>query len=56
MWYLLPTGMGNCGKHNQDSDLIVAISKSLYDRNRGSNCDQVRDADAERLFSRRLYK
>jgi len=33
-------GLGNCGKRNKDSDLIVAISKSLYDRNRGSNCGQ----------------
>ncbi|KXN83110.1 Papain inhibitor [Leucoagaricus sp. SymC.cos] len=33
-------GKGNCGKYNVDSDLIVAIPKSLYDRNGGSNCDQ----------------
>jgi len=33
-------GLGNCGKVNKDSDLIVAISKSLYDSNHGTNCDQ----------------
>jgi len=34
-------GKGNCGKINRDGDLILAIGKQLYDRNRGSNCDQV---------------
>ncbi|KAJ3514472.1 hypothetical protein NLJ89_g2363 [Agrocybe chaxingu] len=33
-------GLGNCGKWNNASDLIVAIGKRLYDRNKGSNCDQ----------------
>ncbi|TFK39040.1 expansin family protein [Crucibulum laeve] len=33
-------GLGNCGKWNVDTDLIVAIGKGLYDRNGGSNCDQ----------------
>ena len=33
-------GLGNCGKWNKDSDAIVAIPKSLYDKNGGSNCDQ----------------
>jgi hypothetical protein len=33
--------MGNCGKRNGDGDLILAIGKGLYNRNRGSNCDQV---------------
>ena len=37
--YLL--GKGNCGKVNTDADFIVAIGKGLYDRNGGSNCDQV---------------
>ncbi|PFH53283.1 hypothetical protein AMATHDRAFT_137683 [Amanita thiersii Skay4041] len=34
------TGKGNCGAWNNDGDLIVAIPKSLYDKNGGSNCDQ----------------
>ena len=34
-------GMGNCGKYNGDGDPILAIGKRLYDRNGGSNCDQV---------------
>ena len=34
-------GKGNCGKVNTDADFIVAIGKGLYDRNGGSNCDQV---------------
>ncbi|KAJ3575674.1 hypothetical protein NP233_g951 [Leucocoprinus birnbaumii] len=33
-------GLGNCGQHNVDSDLIVAIPKSLYDQNSASNCNQ----------------
>ncbi|CAA7270522.1 unnamed protein product [Cyclocybe aegerita] len=33
-------GLGNCGKWNNDNDFVVAIGKRLYDRNRGSNCDQ----------------
>jgi len=37
--YLL--GLGNCGRRNGDGDLILAIGKGLYNRNRGSNCDQV---------------
>ncbi|KAL9710926.1 hypothetical protein Ac2012v2_005466 [Leucoagaricus gongylophorus] len=34
------TGQGNCGDWNVDSDHILAIPKSLYDRNGGSNCNQ----------------
>ena len=34
-------GLGNCGQQDGDGDLILAIGKSLYDRNGGSNCDQV---------------
>lgn len=33
-------GEGNCGKWNVDSDHIVAVPKSLYDQNKGSNCGQ----------------
>ncbi|KAF8158544.1 expansin family protein, partial [Crassisporium funariophilum] len=33
-------GLGNCGKWNNQNDLILAIGKGLYDRNKGSNCDQ----------------
>ncbi|KAJ3507043.1 hypothetical protein NLJ89_g6522 [Agrocybe chaxingu] len=33
-------GLGNCGKWNGENDLVVAIGKGLYDRNKGSNCDQ----------------
>ncbi|KAF5315051.1 hypothetical protein D9619_007416 [Psilocybe cf. subviscida] len=33
-------GLGNCGKWNNSNDLILAISKNLYDKNKGSNCDQ----------------
>ena len=36
-----PLGLGNCGKRNGDGDLVLAIGKGLYDRNGGSNCDQV---------------
>ena len=36
-----PLGLGNCGQRNGDGDLILAIGKSLYDRNGGSNCNQV---------------
>ena len=34
-------GMGNCGRENTSADLILAISKKLYDSNGGSNCAQV---------------
>ena len=34
-------GHGNCGEWNVDSDHILAIPKSLYDQNGGSNCNQV---------------
>jgi len=34
-------GLGNCGKRNGDGDLILAIGIGLYNRNGGSNCDQV---------------
>ncbi|KAE9405685.1 riboflavin aldehyde-forming enzyme [Gymnopus androsaceus JB14] len=33
-------GLGNCGKVNSASDPIIAIPKSLYDANGGSNCNQ----------------
>ncbi|KAH8825187.1 RlpA-like double-psi beta-barrel-protein domain-containing protein-containing protein [Flagelloscypha sp. PMI_526] len=33
-------GLGNCGKTNKDSDMIVAISKARYDSEHGSNCGQ----------------
>ncbi|KIK58617.1 hypothetical protein GYMLUDRAFT_170897 [Collybiopsis luxurians FD-317 M1] len=33
-------GLGNCGLENSSSDPIVAIPKSLYDQNGGSNCGQ----------------
>jgi hypothetical protein len=33
-------GLGNCGWHNVNSDLIVAISKDRYDDANGSNCGQ----------------
>jgi hypothetical protein len=34
-------GMGNCGRTDTSADLILAISKELYDSNGGSNCAQV---------------
>ena len=34
-------GMGNCGKMDTNSDLVLAISKGLYDSNGGKNCGQV---------------
>ncbi|KAI9465048.1 expansin family protein [Lactarius psammicola] len=37
-WY--EPGLGNCGWTNSRSDLVVAMPKSLYDRNNGSNCGQ----------------
>jgi hypothetical protein len=46
-------GTGNCGKHNVDSDHIVAISKSLYDKNKASNCDQwikIKDVKNGKVF------
>ncbi|KAF8182612.1 expansin family protein [Pholiota molesta] len=33
-------GLGNCGWHNTQNDLILAIGKGLYDENNGSNCGQ----------------
>ncbi|KAF8968964.1 expansin family protein [Flammula alnicola] len=33
-------GLGNCGKVNNNNDLILAIGKGLYDRNGGGNCGQ----------------
>ncbi|PPR06052.1 hypothetical protein CVT26_007513, partial [Gymnopilus dilepis] len=33
-------GIGNCGVANSDNDLVIAISKQLYDKNKGSNCGQ----------------
>jgi hypothetical protein len=35
-------GLGNCGRTDTSADLILAISKQLYDSNRGSNCAQVK--------------
>ncbi|KAF8919067.1 RlpA-like double-psi beta-barrel-protein domain-containing protein-containing protein [Mucidula mucida] len=37
-WYY--TGLGNCGWENNDNDKIVAIAKSRYDAENGSNCGQ----------------
>ncbi|KAF9049463.1 Non-catalytic module family EXPN protein [Hymenopellis radicata] len=37
-WY--ETGLGNCGWWNNDNDKIVAIAKSRYDAENGSNCGQ----------------
>ncbi|KAF8997585.1 RlpA-like double-psi beta-barrel-protein domain-containing protein-containing protein, partial [Cyathus striatus] len=34
-------GHGNCGGWNSDNDLIVAISKRLYDSGGASNCGQA---------------
>lgn len=34
-------GLGNCGQVNTAIDPIIAIPKSLYDQNNGSNCGQV---------------
>jgi hypothetical protein len=31
---------GNCGWWSNDGQLVLAIAKSLYDRNGGSNCGQ----------------
>ncbi|TFK51103.1 hypothetical protein OE88DRAFT_1660412 [Heliocybe sulcata] len=31
-------GLGNCGKYNKDSDLIVALDTATY--NSGSHCDK----------------
>ncbi|TFK23396.1 hypothetical protein FA15DRAFT_594265 [Coprinopsis marcescibilis] len=33
-------GLGNCGKYSKDSEPVVAMSKALYDRNKGGNCGQ----------------
>ncbi|KAJ4481966.1 riboflavin aldehyde-forming enzyme [Lentinula aciculospora] len=33
-------GLGNCGNRNTASDPIIAMPKSLYDENKGSNCGQ----------------
>jgi len=37
-WYY--PGLGNCGRMDTSADLILAISKELYDSNGGSNCAQ----------------
>ncbi|KAG7440827.1 uncharacterized protein BT62DRAFT_982948 [Guyanagaster necrorhizus] len=33
-------GWGNCGYYDGDNDKILAMSKSFYDSNGGSNCNQ----------------
>ncbi|KAF5382338.1 hypothetical protein D9757_008458 [Collybiopsis confluens] len=40
-------GMGNCGQENNSNDPIVAIPKSLYDENNGSNCGQAKSLMVE---------
>ncbi|KAI0301168.1 RlpA-like double-psi beta-barrel-protein domain-containing protein-containing protein [Multifurca ochricompacta] len=37
-WYY--PGLGNCGGTNNQDQLVVAMPKSMYDRNGGSNCWQ----------------
>ena len=37
----LVLGLGNCGGYNTNNDLVLAISKALYDEDGGSNCYQV---------------
>ncbi|KAI9443493.1 expansin family protein [Lactarius indigo] len=38
-WY--EPGLGNCGWTNNRNQLVVAMPKSLYDQNNGSNCGQM---------------
>jgi len=37
-WYY--PGLGNCGGYNSNTDLVLAISKSLYNQNNGGYCYQ----------------
>lgn len=37
-WY--NPGLGNCGGYNTNTDLVLAISKSLYDQDNGGYCYQ----------------
>ncbi|TFY71068.1 hypothetical protein EVG20_g1925 [Dentipellis fragilis] len=33
-------GLGNCGYTDNESDPVIAVSKSFYDQNGGGNCNQ----------------